>query len=520
MAGKLFSKEELNYFKCSSIVLDEVPKMLRQTFATMWDSKIATLPGYRVWDDSTTVRNLLLTREGGKSDISTSKSINDWDCTALFKATIYSNTFGLVTYKSTKTLYHQYLKGRKPSPFHSSVISPTGNPDETVTLAIDQLRLLRNTLCHIPKPTISKVDINYYIQLAKDAFTATGVSVVGIDDIGCLKEEDFPTAIVNELIDGMKTELQETNKFLQQEVMEKISGFENAQEEVMEKISGFENAQATFLHDINGKLEGVKMDIIDQASKNANFQTIPDSCVPPLIPDFVGRNEECEAVGKSMMSQSTRLFSIWGSPGFGKTSMAIATGNQLKNQGESVYYFSFRGVSTMKEFTSKLLGLFIRSTELNHNVNITPADELLRAFRSINIRVFVILDNIDDLLTSSDKKEAVLNFTTDVLHRCPNVCFLTITREFLEFIYSRLQGFDSLRLKPLDAQSSETLILKFLPLSTAVDIQSQISKMCGHVPLAIRLLCTLIKDCPREFLDEINHGSEGLLDVIDDPFCV
>jgi hypothetical protein len=211
----------------------------------------------------------ILTREGGKSDIPINKSINEWDCTALLKATIYSNTFGLVTCKSTKTLYHQYLKGKKPSPFHS-VISPTGNPDETVTLAIDQLRLLRNTLCHIPKPTISKVDINYYIQLAKDAFTATGVSVVGIDDIGCLKEEDFPTAKVNELSDGMKTELQETNKFLQQEVMEEISGFKNAQEEVMEKISGFKYAQATFLHDIDGKLEGVKMDIIGQASKNGN----------------------------------------------------------------------------------------------------------------------------------------------------------------------------------------------------------------------------------------------------------
>lgn len=250
----------------------------------------------------------------------------------------------------------------------------------------------------------------------------------------------------------------------------------------------------------------------------ANFQTTPDSCVPPLIPDFVGRNEECEAVSNSMMSQSTRLFSIWGSPGFGKTSTAIAIGNQLKYQRESVYYFSFRGVNTMKEFISKLLGLFGRSTELlKRNVNITPADELLRAFRSINARVFVILDNIDDLLTSSDKKEAVLNFTTDVLHRCPNVCFLTTTRESLEFISLRLQGFDTLRLKPLDAQSSETLILKFLPPTTAVDIQSQISKMCGHVPLAIRLLCTLIKDCPREFLDEIDRGSECLLDVIDDP---
>ena len=40
--------------------------------------------------------------------------------------------------------------------------------------------------------------------------------------------------------------------------------------------------------------------------------------------------------------------------------------------------------------------------------------------------------------------------------------------------------------------------------------------MCGNVPLAIRLLCCLIKDNPREFLDEIRNGSEYILDVIDD----
>ena len=40
--------------------------------------------------------------------------------------------------------------------------------------------------------------------------------------------------------------------------------------------------------------------------------------------------------------------------------------------------------------------------------------------------------------------------------------------------------------------------------------------MCGNVPLAIRLLCSLIKNSPRKFLDEICNGSECFLDAIDD----
>ena len=222
MAVKPFTKEELNFFKFSSIVLDEFPKMLRETFIKMWDTKIASSPGYMPWDDSVTVRNLLLKREGGKTDVPTTKSINEWDCTALFAATIYSNTFGKGTSKSTKTLSQQYIKGKKPSPFHSSVISPSGNQDETVTLAIDQLRLLRNALCHTPKPTLAIAKFSNFIQLVKDAFTACGVSVVRIDEIGCLEEEDFPTEQVNKLNDRMKIELQEINRFLQHKISDSI----------------------------------------------------------------------------------------------------------------------------------------------------------------------------------------------------------------------------------------------------------------------------------------------------------
>ena len=170
----------------------------------------------------------------------------------------------------------------------------------------------------------------------------------------------------------------------------------------------------------------------------------------------------------------------------------------------------------MEKFFSKLLGFFARAPESNHHENMSPADEILRAFESMNIRVFVILDNLDDLLTCSVQKEEVLKFITDVLSRCTNVFFVITTRESLEFIAHRIE-FDSLRLKPLDEQSSQNLILKFLPSTTPADIQSQILRMCGNVPLAIRLLCNLIKDNPQEFLNEICHGSEDLLDILDDP---
>ena len=249
MAGKSFSNEELNFFKFASIVLDEVPKLLRQLFVTMWDNRIASLPGYQAWDDSGTVRNLLLAREGGKTGIPTNKSINEWDCTALNKAIIYSITFAN---SHKKSLGEQYLKGKKLSGFHCSVVSASGNQDETLTLAIDQLRRLRNLICHISEPSMSKVDFDKHVQLAKDAFTAIGFSTVRIDDIGSLKADDFPTSKVNELNEQIKVDLRENNKALQ----------ENNQflQQVAEGMTGMIR-----------KLENVELAVADQTSNNGNY---------------------------------------------------------------------------------------------------------------------------------------------------------------------------------------------------------------------------------------------------------
>lgn len=224
MGSKLFSEEQLNFFKFASIVLDEFSKALREIFVTMWDTKIAPLPTYQTWDDSAAVRSMLLISEGGKTEIPTNKSLQEWDCTALFKATIYAQTFAITDSKGhKKTLSELYLKKKKlaPGSFHPSVNSPSGDSNETLALAIDQLRLLRNKLCHSKDSGIKKTTFDQYVQLTKDAFIAANVSPASVDAIGSLTESDFPTNKVNELKECIH-ELQASNRFLQEEIMDKI----------------------------------------------------------------------------------------------------------------------------------------------------------------------------------------------------------------------------------------------------------------------------------------------------------
>ena len=94
---------------------------------------------------------MFLGAEGSRTKVPTNLSYEKWDCTALFQATIYAQSFALPDSAGFhKTLSDLYVKPHKLAhgSFHGSVASPGGNEAEKIALAIDQLRLLRNSLCH------------------------------------------------------------------------------------------------------------------------------------------------------------------------------------------------------------------------------------------------------------------------------------------------------------------------------------------------------------------------------------
>ena len=197
-----FRDEQLNFFKFLSLVLNEFPKALRQTFKTMWDNAYGSRPGFQLWDDSSAVRNLFATTEGGKTKVPIHRSFNEWDCTTLFQATIFARSFAFsASTGSYSTLSDLYVKPRAlpHGSFHACVLSPCGNNSETFALAIDQLRLLRNSLCHSTSSEMDKLTFDQRVNYAKDAFQALGVSTAPIDAVGSLTESDFPTNEVRAL---------------------------------------------------------------------------------------------------------------------------------------------------------------------------------------------------------------------------------------------------------------------------------------------------------------------------------
>ena len=238
MSIQPYSVEELNYFKFASFVLKEFPDALRSIFVDMWDTRVA--PSSTVWDDSPLVRNILHNNEAPNTKIPTNNSFKEWDCTALFQATLYARTFALPdSTGKKKTLGEMYLKGRKPvpAPFHSAVRSSTVDANETIALAIDQLRLLRNTLCHTSNPQINKVTFDDYVKHAKDAFTALNFSTTCLERIGNLKESDFPTKEVEKLNGEINRLRNDFHLFLEKEVKHEMSEVKYEMSEMKHELS-------------------------------------------------------------------------------------------------------------------------------------------------------------------------------------------------------------------------------------------------------------------------------------------
>ena len=82
------------------------------------------------------------------------------------------------------------------------------------------------------------------------------------------------------------------------------------------------------------------------------------------------------------------------------------------------------------------------------------------------------------------------------------------------------QGHQAVRIGPLHESFSQTLVGGLLPKATASDC-SKIAKICGFVPLAMKLLCSSITEDnaqPSQFLDSLKESIESnIFELLDNP---
>ena len=246
-----------------------------------------------------------------------------------------------------------------------------------------------------------------------------------------------------------------------------------------------------------------------------------------MVPHFTGRQKERKEIAGRVTSGSTRIVSIWGSPGFGKTSVTIAVGHDLHSRGLPVYYISLRGLQSTADLASQFLSLFGRpaATGLQNQQRLSINNEVFRLFNKMSDSFALILDNADDLLSRGpEMKEHFTHFLEEILRRTKKVTFLISTTQSLEFMNVQFKGHHAVRIRSLDATSSQKLVQELLPNATASDCE-RVSQICAHVPLAIKIFCSSISEDNAELiqvLDDVkgsleDHSIVEMLDNLDYP---
>ena len=185
MASKVYSEEQLNYFRICHIATDILPPALRFLFKQEWDNRYKTTLGE--WND--TPQNGLDFKNGESADNQSRNAeqlltmVNgnraQWDCTMLFYAIL-----------------------------HSDSIRP--GLSKLIRKNVHKLREFRNKFyAHRTEGQFSNADFKTTVAKVEKAFRALGLSTVEIQTVS--KQKSFPT----DELQNVKTSNQKLTQDLQ-----------------------------------------------------------------------------------------------------------------------------------------------------------------------------------------------------------------------------------------------------------------------------------------------------------------
>ena len=166
-----------------------------------------------------------------------------------------------------------------------------------------------------------------------------------------------------------------------------------------------------------------------------------DSKLPHTLPaeptPFIGRAEELAEIRRLM--DETRLLTLTGTGGIGKTRLALQAANVLRDEFKNqVFFVPLAPISSSKhviQAIAEAIGFPLSTEE-------APIDQLLAHLRMK--RLLLVMDNFEHLLESA-------HLVAEILQKAPNVKVLATSREKLN-----LQGETSLKITGMSFPAQET----------------------------------------------------------------
>ena len=370
MASKVYSEEQLNYFRVCHIATDILPPALRLLFKQEWDNRYKAT--YGEWKD--TPQNGL-DFKNGESPANQRKNARllatmangdraEWDCTMLFYAILFSDS----------------IHGLSPM----------------IRTSVDDLRKFRNEdFAHMTEGQLSNLDFSITVAKVETAFRALGLSTADIQTVS--KARSSPTDELQNVkrsnqkltqhLQAIEAELQETKAELQ---------------EIKDTFKPTEEQRKVFEEQLQRKVE-------------------PFCVLPPRPPHVIAsRDSDVARVSQKLTTlrkanvNSLSFCYISGNPGSGKSQLAgLVAENFYKEARKDTSAPSFVMTLNAENLESLLESYFslarkvscpaytITSTENSKDLNAEQKIAIIKDLIATKIHLYsswlLVIDNVTNL---------------------------------------------------------------------------------------------------------------------------
>ncbi|CAH3127907.1 unnamed protein product, partial [Porites lobata] len=406
MASKVYSEEQLNYFRVCHIATDILPPALRLLFKQEWDNRYKVT--YGEWKD--TPQNGLdfkngesLTNQRKNARLLATMANGDraqWDCTMLFYAILYSDSIG---------------RGLRP----------------LIRTNVDDLRKFRNEdFAHMTEGQLSNIDFSITVAKVETAFRALGLSTDDIQTVS--KQNSFPT----DELQNVKTSNQKLTQDLQTkdtELQDKAIELEKKTTELLQKDVELQEKKDklqerhTELQEKEAELQENKDRLKTTEEQRKVFEEqlqreVEPFCVLPPRPPHViaSRHSDVARVLQKLTTlrkvnvNSLSFCYISGNPGSGKSQLAgLVAENFYKEARKDTSAPSFVMTLNAENLESLLQSYFslarkvscpaytITSTENSKDLNTEQKIAIIKDLVATKIHLYsswlLVIDNVTNL---------------------------------------------------------------------------------------------------------------------------
>lgn len=208
----------------------------------------------------------------------------------------------------------------------------------------------------------------------------------------------------------------------------------------------------------------------------------------PFISDyvhFVGREREVNDVLQLLSHQGTRIDNIYGSPGFGKSTLAVYVGHRVLTRGVNVHYVNLVDCPKegVKHFLAEKIFEFANEREpVNFN-------NFLHWVRRRNFHDLILLDNCDEVL--HNQKEELQYVVEKVIENSLHFKFLITSREVTSYV----DYFEPYKLYELSKKAACDLLAYKIPSGIKANLseREELAELTGSVPLALQIVGSLLR---------------------------